>query len=422
MKRKSLILVMFLLLLYIGPMILAPSFISPYRQNEPNTVKDFSVAYAWYSESWLRRMNVSINGSSGAGTDYQVMVNVTYDGDMLANFDDIRFTDNDGITLLDYWMESYVASTFAVFWVKVSDDLGSNQLIYMYYGNSAVSTTSNGTATFLMFEDWSTESIRAAVWDITSSDGQATFDDVGASHGTIAQFAAWSMSDYIITSDYETTAPVAVMFRSNIEESSGVGNTARQGSGYYGAFSFALVDTDTTDEKFTVYDDDENGDSQQLDVMYFDEWITFQITRDGTNAKLYADTVLISTASCQPDVNTNPATSVSVEEAEDDLYSDWIAVRKFITTEPVFDTFGAEENLKVWNLNSEADLIFSVAYTVIQIFLGDAVLIILGLVMIPVSTIYLAYGAKHDRSSNRLFYGLIMLFLGFGLFIGGILP
>ena len=52
----------------------------------------------------------------------------------------------------------------------------------------------------------------------------------------------------------------------------------------------------------------------------------------------------------------------------------------------------------------------------------DVSLIILGLCMIPASTLYLAYGVKHDRSDDRLFYGLIMFFLGCGLFIGGIIP
>ena len=75
-----------------------------------------------------------------------------------------------------------------------------------------------------------------------------------------------------------------------------------------------------------------------------------------------------------------------------------------------------------WNTINSVTLMFIVEYSIVQVFLGNAVLIILGLIMIPVSTIYLAYGAKHDRSSNRLFYGLILFFLGCGLFIGGVLP
>ena len=72
-----------------------------------------------------------------------------------------------------------------------------------------------------------------------------------------------------------------------------------------------------------------------------------------------------------------------------------------------------------WFTISSPILLFSVSF---DMWGFDTGLIILGLVMIPVSTIYLAYGAKHDRSSDRLFYGLIIFFLGCGLFIGGVLP
>ena len=72
-----------------------------------------------------------------------------------------------------------------------------------------------------------------------------------------------------------------------------------------------------------------------------------------------------------------------------------------------------------WFEVGEATLLFNVPFDMWGL---NTAYIILGLVMIPVSTIYLAYGAKHDRSSNRLFYGLILFFMGCGLFIGGILP
>ena len=39
------------------------------------------------------------------------------------------------------------------------------------------------------------------------------------------------------------------------------------------------------------YGDEGNEDSQAMDIAYFDTWVTFQITRDGTNSKLYADNV-----------------------------------------------------------------------------------------------------------------------------------
>jgi len=76
------------------------------------------------------------------------------------DFSDIRFTDNDGVTLLDYWMETKVDSQYAVFWVEVADDLSTvDQTIYLYYGNSEATTTSNDANTFLTgcdFNDGST--------------------------------------------------------------------------------------------------------------------------------------------------------------------------------------------------------------------------------------------------------------------------
>lgn len=72
-----------------------------------------------------------------------------------------------------------------------------------------------------------------------------------------------------------------------------------------------------------------------------------------------------------------------------------------------------------WGEIDEVPLVFTVSF---DMWGMDTALIILGLVMIPLSTIYLAYGVKHDRSGDRLFYGLIIFIMGFGLLIGGVLP
>ena len=342
---------------------------------------------------------------------------------MQTDFDDIRFTDNDTITDLDYWRESYIASTSAVFWVEVADELDVPVTIYMYYGNSTVSTTSNGTATFLMYEDWSSESIRTDVWDIVTANGEITYSAVDANHGMTAKFDADSEDAIKITSDYDTASPIAVMFRSNIEIT-GAGNTARQGSGYDGSFAFNLVQSAIGTQQFYVYDDDGNQDSQAMTNDYFDTWITFQITRDGTNSKLYADIVLIETASCQPDIiTTNPAASIMVGDSEDDLYSDWVAVRKCLDEEPHFDSFGEEENNfppPQWNIVVG----IAILQFIVALFTGslDALLTFLGLIMIPASTLFLAYSSKHDMSSDKVFFFLILFVIGWALFISGITP
>ncbi len=115
---------------------------------------------------WQYRKSHTINPATGAGTDYQIKITVYYGTgtDNGANvylnshgrtdFADVRFTASDHVTLLSYWTENVVTSNYAVFWVKINDDLSTNPAtIYMYYSNPTATTTSNGAATFLMFRD-----------------------------------------------------------------------------------------------------------------------------------------------------------------------------------------------------------------------------------------------------------------------------
>ena len=421
--KSKVVLIAFLLMLYIAPMIFISSYGSVAIPAEQNMTKDFVISSDWYDEDWHYRKNVIMySGLGGLEANYTVKVVVAYDSDMQADFADIRFTDDDNVTLLDYWLETYTASTTATFWVEVTDsqEWGTYFMIQMYYGNSEVSTTSNGEDTFLVFEDWSSESLRSAVWDIVSGDGGITYSAVDANHGKVAKVEGDAAGNYKLTTDYDTSAPIAIMFRSNIEEA-GTGNFARQGSGYDGAFGFALVNTQSTGEEFYVYDDDGNEDSQAMTLAYFDTWVTFQITRDGTNTKLYADTVLIETASWDPDaVGTNPVASIMVEDSEDDLYSDWVAVRKFVTGETEVDSWGEEENNfppPKWNEVGKAELFFTVPIDETGL---DILLIFLGLIMIPLSTLYLVKGGRSEMSSDKLFYGLIAFAIGWALFLGGI--
>ncbi|MCK5216324.1 MAG: DUF2341 domain-containing protein [Methanosarcinales archaeon] len=109
---------------------------------------------------WSHRKEITITGQSGAGTNFQVDLDIgdSAGGDFhlegnCTNFpQDIQVTDNDGTTLLDYWIEDITADPLKM-WVEVADDLGTNQTIYVYYGKSGATTDSDGTATFLSHFD-----------------------------------------------------------------------------------------------------------------------------------------------------------------------------------------------------------------------------------------------------------------------------
>jgi alpha-tubulin suppressor-like RCC1 family protein len=106
---------------------------------------------------WSYRKPITISNSGSALTDYQVLViidtaNLITGGKMRSDCGDIRFTDSDGTTLLNYWLESGCNSASTKLWVKVpSIPARSTKTIYVYYGNPSATSQSNGTNTFLAF-------------------------------------------------------------------------------------------------------------------------------------------------------------------------------------------------------------------------------------------------------------------------------
>jgi N-acetylneuraminic acid mutarotase len=110
-----------------------------------------------FDPSWTRRRAITINNTLNTNNlnDYQVNINVDYTPSMKSDFSDLRFTDSDGLTLIPYWVESYVSQVSAVVWVKVpSIPASSTTTIYMYYGNLGASSASNGKTTFEFFDDF----------------------------------------------------------------------------------------------------------------------------------------------------------------------------------------------------------------------------------------------------------------------------
>lgn len=130
------------------------------------------IKYA-YNSTWLTDWNYRkshiINSAPNSGTGYQFKIKVNFtgtgpdsagnvyvDGKTQTDFDDIRFTTDDGTSPLDYWLESKTDSNNAIFVVEVAADLSTaDRTIYLYYGNSSASSSSNGADTFLFFDDFS---------------------------------------------------------------------------------------------------------------------------------------------------------------------------------------------------------------------------------------------------------------------------
>ncbi len=130
------------------------------KQLEITPLNGWPVSY----NNWARRKKITVNNTNGVLTNYQVRLVIPYDTDMQANFNDLRFTNASG-TALDFWLQDKTDSTSAIVWVEVDTLVATgNTDIYMYYGNTAVASASNGVNTFIFFDDFSTGSLDMTKW------------------------------------------------------------------------------------------------------------------------------------------------------------------------------------------------------------------------------------------------------------------
>jgi hypothetical protein len=113
---------------------------------------------------YRKAITIDNTQNSNTLTDYQVLVTLDTASLISANkmrsdCGDIRFTDSDGVTPLNYWIESGINTTATKIWVKVPNiPASSTTTIYVYYGNPNATSQSNGTATFDWFDDFSVDS------------------------------------------------------------------------------------------------------------------------------------------------------------------------------------------------------------------------------------------------------------------------
>lgn len=139
-------------------------------------------------------------GWGGEGDDEEE--NVYLSGKCRTDFGDIRFTDDNGITPLDYWMEEKVDGNYAVFWVEVAEDLSTtDQTIYIYYGKNDATTTSSGDNTFIFFDDFDDNSRDTSKWD-TVVNGSDTVNEVNQRLEVTGVSSTTSSSGYVSSSSH----------------------------------------------------------------------------------------------------------------------------------------------------------------------------------------------------------------------------
>jgi len=306
----------------------------------------------WLS-GWNYRKSHEIEGSNaGAQSNYQIKIivhkgtgidseeHVYCNNHCRDDFGDIRFTKSDGETLLDYWIEEYTSGDKATFWVEVDSIPASpdKATIYIYYGKSDATTTSNGKDTFPIFYDFNTDESNEWILDV----GQWVWD---IANGVLRLKGAGETRVRVAGATVGFKA-FRTRCKARFTGESGTGDTPtgilfgyQDGNNFYMARIHQLLNEVQLYKKV-------NGSFSKIgyasttinDNQYYVlsvKWIS------ASHVKVYLDDVEVidQTANLQ----SWTSGGIGLRAFNDEGVHDWFLVRKCVDPEPTHGSWGSEE-------------------------------------------------------------------------------
>ncbi|NHI89699.1 MAG: DUF2341 domain-containing protein [Candidatus Thorarchaeota archaeon] len=337
-------------LLFVSPILLSHSTVPTIVPTEETTL---SSVQGWLSD-WEVRKSHTIEGYAGAGINYPIKLTVHFgsgtdsESDMYcdtlcrSDFGDIRFTDDDGTTMLGYWMESSVSSDNAVFWVEIADNLNTNQDIYVYYGNSEATSASDGATTFLFFDDF--ESGTFDNWDYSGD------WEISTTHKTEVAYGAYNAGSTVQSSrdlGHGMNQPDSFLISLDARTFDNfntfpIGISADTGSCYPCTFGSTNV----------LYYDGSYHNWPQNSALAYNTWYTIQIGFDMSSGKLrgwkdglyMGEVNFVSQASGETPTNVTAFRPGGGTQNTRHLALDNVYIRKWIPSEPSHGVWGSMES------------------------------------------------------------------------------
>ena len=330
-----------------------------------------------------------IIASPGAGTDYQTGIKVYYgdgtdgtetvngvvfgkvyvNGSSRTDFGDIRFTDDDQITELDYWIENKTDSSFALFWVEVADTLENNATIYIYYNNSV--------ATYLdTYTDKEHIVNTAIIGD--NFDGSAGVPDASIwgveTRGVGGSTVLTGAGELTMTGQSSTISGTGILSVDTIQQGFMIHYRNKMANQYYNDVAIGNGDIEDGQGGTSSWWHARQADGYQFAIQANNNHFIYETPDDSAEIELHADTTAWGV------INTYRVIDFSYDEADELEYwvngiefgdatdstfddgsyyvlfwsgeysngfggtttLDWVFIRKYIASEPVHSTWGAE--------------------------------------------------------------------------------
>jgi hypothetical protein len=156
----------------------------------------------FFDERWSYRQPVTVDNSTNPSdlTNYGIALtidssNADFWNGIETDGRSVRFTDSDKRTLLDFWTERFdFTGQDAAFWVKVpSVPASSLKAVYIYYGNASATSASDGTATFIFFDDFEDDDV--SDWSTLGSGGVSSEADPDPPSGSASSYSIKKISN-----------------------------------------------------------------------------------------------------------------------------------------------------------------------------------------------------------------------------------
>lgn len=285
----------------------------------------FKNSYEWYG---------SDKGSYIGRHSYFETNQVNLEAHAQNDFGDVRFYNT--THALNYWMEEKYDGENATFWVQISNDLSSeDQIVYVYYGATGKTTTSDGSF-FEFFDDFSGDlsqwTQRSGTWTISAGTLKsaettgAQIASTASSFGDVALRCKWKRETTIIYSRNE----LGFLARST------------DSNNFYMS---QVVQASPTSQYQLRKCTASSWDTWNLNISltHDENWATqdFYLYNDSLKARYNSSSYVEQTDSDHS--SGSIGYRLGTYESGKYFYIDWVFVRKYVDPEPVHAGFGEEE-------------------------------------------------------------------------------
>lgn len=357
--RRLLIIILVVLALILGSLFLPARRVSIEGIGRLSVGQEVAYASPDWLSGWTYRRAITLTPATSVA-DYQVLVtlDIATMGNPYANVkpdgSDIRFTGSDETTLQDYWIESWDNNGTSKIWVEVKTS--GTSTIYMYYGNPTAISASDGNATFLFFDDFSTNTLAnydKAKWVDVHGDGYIapTYDvanqrvafDTGDNYASDMYPIGLTVADFLMEVDfwadasYPSNATIALVGR--------LENPGTSSTHYYLDFSHGNYDSPGITVDSWVNGERSNTVYSEVSDYYwpFTQVHTFRYALFGSTQKFWWN----KDVSQPPDISVTDTTHTSAGRlglvpAQVRGWWDNFRVRRYLEPEPSA-TVGSEE-------------------------------------------------------------------------------